>query len=488
LSNGVVDLLTGLTTSPGKTMSVLTTFTTAGTVTFELEDYTSVTRNGEALMTSGTRVPFGSPAKDITGFTVPGQAGPSTITTTDPATVSVEVLYGTDVTNLAPTIVVSPGATISPASDEAQDFTDPVEYLVEAADGTTKTYTVTVTVGAPPPSYSIALDPVAHTFPAAVHGYDPQAPRTVTVTNTGNQPTGALSVNLAGANPTAFTASTSTVANIPVGETATFTVTPANGLEAGSYSAIVTVSGDHGIAQSLTVAFTVDVDFTDLDAALAQAALTTRTTETDATWQALQVAVAAGTAVRAQVGVSQAQVDQAAQAIWDALAQLRHEYPVTDHFGSWTQGTSAGTGAVVAAPHTEFVRLLYGGEVVDPADYTIEQTGSAGTGITLKPGHLTGLGLGAHQFTAEYKLGMSQPITLTVTAAQGGPTSPPPSPTGPGGAVQATPPPAALPYTGASPWTGTLTLWAIALLMAGTALLAHAHRRQHPTRKHIARH
>lgn len=53
---------------------------------------------------------------------------------------------GTDVTNLVPTIVVSEGATVSPASGEAQDFTDPVIYTVTALNGTTAAYTVKVFV------------------------------------------------------------------------------------------------------------------------------------------------------------------------------------------------------------------------------------------------------------------------------------------------------------------------------------------------------
>ena len=51
---------------------------------------------------------------------------------------------GTDVTQLVPTIVVSEGATVEPASGVAQDFTNPVTYTVTAQNGTTAVYTVTV--------------------------------------------------------------------------------------------------------------------------------------------------------------------------------------------------------------------------------------------------------------------------------------------------------------------------------------------------------
>jgi hypothetical protein len=53
---------------------------------------------------------------------------------------------GTIVTSLAPTIVISPKATVSPASGAAKDFTNSVTYTVVAEDGTKKDYTATATV------------------------------------------------------------------------------------------------------------------------------------------------------------------------------------------------------------------------------------------------------------------------------------------------------------------------------------------------------
>ena len=70
-------------------------------------------------------------------------------TVNDVSSVTVYYLEGTqqtaDFASLKPTIEVSAGASVSPASGEAQDFTSPVEYTVTAQDGTTKIYTVTVT-------------------------------------------------------------------------------------------------------------------------------------------------------------------------------------------------------------------------------------------------------------------------------------------------------------------------------------------------------
>ncbi len=60
-------------------------------------------------------------------------------------TISLELPAGTS-TTFAPTIRVSDFATVTPASGETQDFSKPVIYKVTAQNGSTNTYTVTVTV------------------------------------------------------------------------------------------------------------------------------------------------------------------------------------------------------------------------------------------------------------------------------------------------------------------------------------------------------
>jgi uncharacterized protein (TIGR02145 family) len=61
-------------------------------------------------------------------------------------TIALTVPYATNVTALVPIITVSAGATVSPASGVARNFTTPQTYTVTAEDGTTQIYTVTVTV------------------------------------------------------------------------------------------------------------------------------------------------------------------------------------------------------------------------------------------------------------------------------------------------------------------------------------------------------
>ncbi len=81
---------------------------------------------------------------DITSFKIGDATG-----TINNTAIAVTVPKDTVVTALEPTIVVSTGASVVPASGTATDFTNPVSFVVTAEDGkTTKTYTVTVTVAA----------------------------------------------------------------------------------------------------------------------------------------------------------------------------------------------------------------------------------------------------------------------------------------------------------------------------------------------------
>ncbi|MEI8216677.1 MAG: Ig-like domain-containing protein, partial [Eubacteriales bacterium] len=60
-------------------------------------------------------------------------------------TIALMVPYGTDITNLTPTIVQT-GTTISPLTGASNNFTSPVTYTVTALDSSTKAYIVTVSV------------------------------------------------------------------------------------------------------------------------------------------------------------------------------------------------------------------------------------------------------------------------------------------------------------------------------------------------------
>ncbi|OHA62431.1 MAG: hypothetical protein A2117_01270, partial [Candidatus Wildermuthbacteria bacterium GWA2_46_15] len=102
---------------------------------------------------------IGSPssAKAITAFSFAEETG--LINETD-YTIVVTVPFGTNVTALVPTITIT-GASVSPASGEAQDFTSPVTYTVTAMDSSTQVYVVTVGIAANPDIAAVATDKAA---------------------------------------------------------------------------------------------------------------------------------------------------------------------------------------------------------------------------------------------------------------------------------------------------------------------------------------
>ena len=73
------------------------------------------------------------------------------------------VPHGTDLTTLAPTFTVSTGATGSPASGVAANFTTPQTYTVTAENGGTKVYTVAVSVSPATLSLNVNIDRIAKT-------------------------------------------------------------------------------------------------------------------------------------------------------------------------------------------------------------------------------------------------------------------------------------------------------------------------------------
>ena len=83
-----------------------------------------------------------SSAKDIIVFKIAGQTGATIIQGTD---ISVTLPYGSSLDHLDPTTYISPLATVVSSSPD-NDFNAPVTYTVTAEDGSTKVYTVTVTI------------------------------------------------------------------------------------------------------------------------------------------------------------------------------------------------------------------------------------------------------------------------------------------------------------------------------------------------------
>ena len=83
-----------------------------------------------------------SSAKNILTFALAG----SVSTNISGTNISVNVPYGTSLTNFTPIYTISPFATVTPGSGSSQNFTTPQTYTVTAQDGSTQDYLVTVIV------------------------------------------------------------------------------------------------------------------------------------------------------------------------------------------------------------------------------------------------------------------------------------------------------------------------------------------------------
>jgi hypothetical protein len=111
--------------------------------------------------------------------------------------------------------------------------------------------------------YHIALSQIdTYDFSAAgvyyTNGYTQPGALIVTITNTGNQPTGALTINLSGADADSFNLSRSSVNTIAAGQENSFIVQPKAGLTAAkTYIAAVAVTGGNSISAGFGVTFTL---------------------------------------------------------------------------------------------------------------------------------------------------------------------------------------------------------------------------------------
>lgn len=86
-----------------------------------------------------------SSEKDVISFTLSQATGSATIDATNHS-ITVVVTNGTDLSNLQPSIEISPKATISPASGATVNFSSgPVSYTVTAEDNSTQVWRVSVT-------------------------------------------------------------------------------------------------------------------------------------------------------------------------------------------------------------------------------------------------------------------------------------------------------------------------------------------------------
>jgi Protein of unknown function (DUF1566) len=110
-----------------------------------------------------------NPAKAITAFSFSSPAVTGSINEAA-HTIALTVPYGTNVSALAPSITIT-GASVSPASGVANNFTSPLIYRVTAANASTQDYAVTVTVAAAVIGQSYGGGKIAYILQSGDLGY-----------------------------------------------------------------------------------------------------------------------------------------------------------------------------------------------------------------------------------------------------------------------------------------------------------------------------
>lgn len=122
--------------------SLTYTLAVAGGETKNIDNFTFIMPAGDVSLTCKWETKS-TTVDGITGFSINGVSG--SINQTN-GTISVVMPYGTDVSKLVPVISGNNITDMTPGSGVMQNFSKPVTYTVTLADGTTKTYTVTVYV------------------------------------------------------------------------------------------------------------------------------------------------------------------------------------------------------------------------------------------------------------------------------------------------------------------------------------------------------
>ena len=143
---GAGDIIT-VTATPDAGMQLIAgsltyTLAVAGGETKKIDNFTFIMPAGDVSLTCKWETKS-TTVDGITGFSINGVSG--SINQTN-GTISVVMPYGTDVSKLVPVISGNNITDMTPGSGVMQNFSKPVTYTVTLADGTIKTYTVTVYV------------------------------------------------------------------------------------------------------------------------------------------------------------------------------------------------------------------------------------------------------------------------------------------------------------------------------------------------------
>lgn len=209
-------------------------------------------------------------AKAITAYSLAGATG----TINESAkTIAVTVPYGTNVTAQKATFTttgteVKVGAVLQTSGTTANDFTSPVAYIVTAADGTTATYTVSVTVAALTAktisSYSIAgvagsVNETAKTIAVTVPNGTNLTALVATFTTTGKSVKVGAVVQASGATANSFTVPVAYTVTAGDNSTATYTVTVTAAVLSAKAITVYSLAGATGTINEAAKTITVTV-------------------------------------------------------------------------------------------------------------------------------------------------------------------------------------------------------------------------------------
>ena len=176
-----VTALAATFTATGASVKVGSTVQTSGTTTNDFTNpvsYTVTASDGSTQSYVVTVTVALNSAKAITAFSF-ASLGTGVIGS---GTIAVTVPFGTAVTALAATFTstgasVKVGSTVQTSGTTTNNFTNPVTYIVTAADGSTHNYVVTVTIAPPDPpnittnpSSVTVIGPATATFTVAATG------------------------------------------------------------------------------------------------------------------------------------------------------------------------------------------------------------------------------------------------------------------------------------------------------------------------------
>ncbi|MCR1024375.1 DUF5018 domain-containing protein [Cellulophaga baltica] len=320
--------------------------------------------------------------KDITSFTIDGETENNSATA-----FTITLPAGTDVTALSPSITHT-GASINPASGVAQDFINPVEYTVTAADGTTQVYTVTVSLA---PALSSDKDITSFTIDG----------------ETVNNPATAFTITLpAGTDVTALSPSiTQTGASI----------SPASGVTQNFTTPVeYTVTAADGSTQMYSVTVTAPA----LSSTKAITALTIGTVNGTITGTNISLNLPAGTDVTAlspSITHSGVSINPATGAVQDFTSPV--SYTVTAADGTTQMYTVTVTAPALSS--TKAITAFTIGTVNGTITGTnISLTLPAGTDVTALSPSITHSGVSINPASGVVQ-NFTSPVEYTVTAADG---------------------------------------------------------------------